>query len=490
MKHVSFRTKLTLLNAVVVLVGLLGIGVGLIYTTQNAVLQSIDNDMRFRARQLTRDVPPAFGGPVPPGARGPGGAPMGFGGQQPPDFQMNQPPGDLPAIERPLFFGPEGKAVAPNVDVQPLDRRTLNVRFGPLLMTTVVYRGVKTRVLTLPIVFEGQFLGTMQFGRSMAEYDRLVETQTRLLMILIPLALIVATVAGSFLANRALKPVMEVTEAAALISANDLGRRLDVQGSDELAQLASTFNEMVERLQLSFEQQKSLFSELERALEKQRQFVADASHELRTPLARLKLTTSSALTQSGDEAELRESLRIADDAADTMGRLVQQLLVLARMDSRTEKSVRESVDLTSAAQAAVREFGQQGEARILTSFDDGILVRADQDDIVRCAVNLLENANRYTAQDGQIRVSTFRDGAFGVLAVEDNGTGIPAEHLPHVTERFYRVDTARSRKDGGCGLGLAICKSIVESYGGFLTVDSRVGEGTKVELRIPIFERE
>lgn len=481
MRGLSFRTKLTLLNALVVLVALLGIGLGLIYTTQNAVMRSLDGDMLGRARQLTRNVPPALGGPMPPG-QGFGGGGPGFGGQprrqgEPP---IGQPPGDQPLVERPLFFDAEGKAAAPNADVQPLDPETMKLRDGPPTMTTVSVSGVSTRVLTQPIRRDGEFVGTMQFGRSLEEFDRLVATQTRLLMILIPLALIVATLAGSFLANRALKPVMEVTDAASHISESDLGRRLNVEGRDELATLAQTFNQMVERLQLSFEHREKLLRELETALEKQRQFVADASHELRTPLARIKLTTSSALAQEGDEAELRRSLQVADEAADSMGRLVQQLLVLARSDA--ERGPVEPASVKQAIDEAVRQFDSEDGAPIQAECEDGLKVRADREDVARCLTNLIENARRHTPKDGTIKVSAQMRGESCVLSVEDTGSGIPAEHLPRVVERFYRVDEARSRKDGGCGLGLAICKAVVESYGGELKIESEAGRGTRVDL--------
>ncbi|MBX3117921.1 MAG: HAMP domain-containing histidine kinase [Fimbriimonadaceae bacterium] len=495
MTGLSFRTKLTLLNALVVLVSLLGIGFGLIYTTQTAVMRSLDGDMLARSRQLTRNVPPALGGPGFQGQQGFGGpgslgGPGGPPGQNMPPAQerRNQPPvDDLPAVERPLFFGAQGNPVAPNPNVGPLDPTSLRVQSGPPILTTVELEGGRTRVLSQAIVRDGQFLGTMQFGRSLEEFERLVATQTRLLLILIPLALIVATLAGSFLANRALKPVMEVTDAAAHISESDLARRLDVRGTDELAQLALTFNQMVERLQLSFEQRERLLNELQDSLAKQRQFVADASHELRTPLARMKLTTSSALSQEGDEGELRESLKIADEAADGMSRLVQQLLVLARADAQESTLPVGPVLVREAIDEAVEQFDPKSGATIRSRVEDeSLAICANKEDIVRCLVNLLGNARRYTSATGLITVTAKARGNEGILSVEDDGAGIPAEHVDKVTERFYRVDEARSRKDGGCGLGLAICKSIVEGYGGELKITSDVGKGTLVEMRFPM----
>ncbi len=481
MSNISFRTKLTLLNAFVVLACLLGIGLGLVYSTRTSVLQSIDNDMQFRAAQLTRGIPPALGGLMPGNPQQgppPGEGPGGFGGPGPDE--------DRQPAERPIFFNSEGKVVAPSSGALALDPETLRIRFGPLVMTTVVYNGIKTRVVTVPVVRQGQFLGHLQFGRSLEEYDRLVAAQARLLFILIPLAVVIATLSGSFLASRALKPVMEVTDAAGHISTNDLSLRLKVSGSDELAVLAKTFNEMVERLQISFTQREKLLQELEAALNKQRQFVADASHELRTPLARIKLTTSSALSQEGDEEELRKSLQIADDAADVMGRLVQQLLSLARMDSSVADVTSVPVDVSTMIEQTIKSFDGSAGARIVSEVDHPFKVLADNDDIVRCLSNLIENSRRYTSQEGVIKVRAWAEGSRGILQVSDTGSGIPAEHLPKVTERFYRVDEARSRKDGGCGLGLAICKAIAERHHGELKIESEVGCGTSASIYLPL----
>jgi signal transduction histidine kinase len=228
------------------------------------------------------------------------------------------------------------------------------------------------------------------------------------------------------------------------------------------------------------------FQNIEEAYEQQRRFVADASHELRTPLTTIKANTSLALAGRHSEADYREALQAADTAADTMNRIVQDLLLLARSDGGQltlerlpiplEEPLCRAVDLVSGPDAApvfldlpAARLGVLGESHYLT----------------RLFVNLLENAVRHTPPDGQIVVSARAAGGTVTVRVRDDGEGIPPEHLPHVCERFYRVDDARTRARGGTGLGLAICRSIVDALDGDLAVASEVGRGTTVTVTLP-----
>jgi two-component system phosphate regulon sensor histidine kinase PhoR len=228
-------------------------------------------------------------------------------------------------------------------------------------------------------------------------------------------------------------------------------------------------------------------TEVRRLESLRRDFVANVSHELRTPLARLRLTTSGALQQESDPAELREALQIADRAGVSMTRLVDQLLALARLDQKSD---------LSTDSCFVREFLEeaQGILKPLTpglevSIQSNARVRGSSSDLARAVINLVDNARRHSPPEAPIRVSTSLKGDSAIVSVRDSGEGIEQEHLQRLGERFYRADEHRSRKDGGAGLGLSIAKAIVERSGGTLRIESVVGSGTTVELILPIFSQ-
>jgi heavy metal sensor kinase len=333
---------------------------------------------------------------------------------------------------------------------------------------------VRVRVFTAPRYEDGRIVGAVQVARDLWYLDRLWRGQVGTLLALLPVSLLVAGIGGLFLTNRALRPVQDVTHAAAQIGAEDLSRRLKVTGRDELAELASTFNGMIARLQAAFEQQ--------------RRFTADASHELRTPLARIKVTTSMALAGEQPPEEYKTALRIADQAANVMDRLIQQLLLLARADAGQLQIQRSRLDLRDVLQEAVTAVNHKETVPVALDLPaEPIEINGDADHLGRVFVNLLDNALRHTPAEGQIVVRARVVGDHVEARVTDTGEGIAPEHLPHLGERFYRVDAARARKSGGTGLGLAISRSIVQAHGGHLTIESEVGQGTVVTVSLPRF---
>jgi signal transduction histidine kinase len=229
-----------------------------------------------------------------------------------------------------------------------------------------------------------------------------------------------------------------------------------------------------------------MIARLEAAFEQQRRFTADASHELRTPLTRIKVTTSMALTGEQSPDEYQTALRIADQAADVMDRLIQQLLLLARADAGQLPIERSRLDLGCVLQEAVAAVPRVGSASLTLDLPpDPIEIRGDADHLCRVFVNLLENALRHTPAEGQITLWARLVGHAAVARVMDTGEGISPEHLPHLGERFYRVDAARARRTGGCGLGLAISRTIVQAHGGCVSIASEVGRGTVVTVSLP-----
>jgi signal transduction histidine kinase len=203
-------------------------------------------------------------------------------------------------------------------------------------------------------------------------------------------------------------------------------------------------------------------------------------------LTRLKLATSAALAEKTSPEEMRQALVAADRAATSMTRLVQQLLTLARADAGELGLRPEPVDLRVVVAEALEglTIGRPVDSAFA---DRPVMVRGDAEHLGRVVANLVENAARHTPAEGTIRIETVRSGNEAVVAVRDTGEGISAEHLPHLFERFYRVDAARARRDGGSGLGLAICKNLVEAHGGRLEIESSPGVGTTARAVFPLF---
>ncbi len=307
----------------------------------------------------------------------------------------------------------------------------------------------------------------------------------------VPLTLIVCAGGGYWLAHRALRPVRTITRTAQEINATDLGRRLNLRRDDELGQLGATFDHMLDRLEAAFE--------------RQRQFTADASHELRTPLAIVDLEAARALARERTPAEYRRAIAVMQQEAGHMSRLVDDLLLLARADSGQAVLHREQVDLAEIVLDVVERLAplaQQSAMRLYIEPLPELGLWGDRAALTRVLANLIENALKYGAGCGtKVRIGgglRTLDGASGVwLQVADDGPGIAAEHLPHLGERFYRIDQARTHgavfsddsprdaRPGGSGLGLAISRWIVTAHGGHLDIRSDDGHGATVEMWLP-----
>ena len=336
--------------------------------------------------------------------------------------------------------------------------------------------GVDLRVMISPVEINEETVGAVEVGLSREEVQ---DTLNELLVIIAvgyPLALGVAGMGGVFLAGRALSPIDRVTRVARKISAEDLSQRLDMRlPDDEVGRLANTFDDMIARL--------------DEAFRRQRQFTADASHELRTPLTAIKGQTEVALQRERDGETYREVLRKVNGEADRMIRLVGSLLTLARADAHQIPVARESVDLGRVVTDAVDQVRPAAVDKAISldvRSNSGIQLRADQDLILQLMLNLLDNSVKYTPSGGKIEIACQTADAQAEVTVTDTGPGISAEHLPHIFDRFYRVDKARTRAEGGAGLGLSISRWIAEAHGGVLRVESTPGRGSKFILRLPV----
>ncbi|MBI3268192.1 MAG: heavy metal sensor histidine kinase [Planctomycetes bacterium] len=294
--------------------------------------------------------------------------------------------------------------------------------------------------------------------------------------------------AGYGMAVRALAPVARMTEQARGLTAERLSERLPVDDpEDEIGRLASTFNEM--------------FARLERAFEQLRRFTADASHELRTPLTALRSVGEVGLREPRDAETYREIIGSMLEEADRLTRLVEGLLTLSRADAGHVKLKREPVDLVELARETVGLLSVLAEERrqaLEVEAAGAVRVNADKLLLRQAILNLVDNAIKYTPEGGRIRVvvsgTASGDGvgpgaaasvAGASLSVIDTGAGIPAAHRERIFDRFYRVDPARSREQGGAGLGLSIARWGVEAHGGRIELESEEGRGSTFRVVLP-----
>ena len=231
-----------------------------------------------------------------------------------------------------------------------------------------------------------------------------------------------------------------------------------------------------------------MIGRLEEAFNRQRQFTADASHELRTPLAIMQAEATLALSKERTEADYRKSLEIISQESAYMSAVIGKLLFLARSDAGKEQLNFEDVELKeliSQLSANIEALAADKGIKFSVDAPENLLVSGDKVKLRQLFINILENAVRYTQDGGSISVSMLKKDTDAVIKISDTGIGIPPEHLPHIFERFYRVDKARSRADGGVGLGLAIAKYIVDSHHGKIDVSSEVGKGTTFTITLP-----
>lgn len=308
-----------------------------------------------------------------------------------------------------------------------------------------------------------------------------LQLMREILMATVPLALFLAGLGGWFLARKSLTPVVVMSESARRISAKNLDDRLPVANPrDELGNLATTFNEMLERLRASFLLQ--------------RQFMADASHELRTPLSVIRTAASVTLEKpQRDENEYREALGMIDRQAIRLAKIVEDLFTLARTDTgKRELKLRDFYldELLADTVRAANVLAERKEVIVEYQTAAETLYRGDEDLLRQMMLNLLDNAIKYTSAGGTVCVQLSQNDSRHIITITDTGSGIPTEAQPHVFERFYRADQARSRSDqangSGAGLGLSIARWIAEAHDGSLNLEKSDRTGSVFVVSLPV----
>ena len=274
------------------------------------------------------------------------------------------------------------------------------------------------------------------------------------------------------------KPVTALTKGIQSMARGDFSTRVQVQGSGEIRRMARTFNAMSEKI--------------ESLDEARNQFVSNASHELKTPLATMKIMIESLIYQPEMESGLRtEFLTDINREIDRLSSIVSDLLTLVRMDVKDVKLARENMSLAALikdTEHLLTPLKEKRGQKLVLSLQDDCDMYADRTKLQQVVYNLMENAFKYTQPGGTVWVTLQKSGRSAVLRVQDNGPGIAAEHLPHIFDRFYRVDKARSRESGGTGLGLAIVHQLVMLHGGEIRVESEVGKGTVFTVELPLHQ--
>jgi heavy metal sensor kinase len=316
----------------------------------------------------------------------------------------------------------------------------------------------------------------VEVGAPMAPVEAMLRQFLVLLAIGLPVAVLVAIGVGYLLVGRALAPVDQIARKAEQITQHNLSERLPVaHTAEELERLSLSLNLMIGRLEDAFLNSK--------------RFVADASHELRTPLTAMRAELEGLASDVRQKPELRETLGSLLEEVERLTRIVEQLFALSRLDAGEAQAEWIQFDLAELAVTTAEQMGLLAEDKGISVSCDAVrpvLVDGDRARLKQVVVNLLDNAIKYTPARGAIHLRVATANGHAVLEVSDNGIGIPVDALPHVFDRFFRVDKARTRDPGGAGLGLAIIKSISTAHGAQVEVESGNTGGSCFRVRFPI----
>jgi heavy metal sensor kinase len=316
----------------------------------------------------------------------------------------------------------------------------------------------------------------VEVGTSGAPLEGTLRQLLGMLAVGLPLTVSVAVAGGFVLVRRALDPVAHIARKAEEITQHNLSERLPVvQSGDELERLSVSLNHMISRLQ--------------DAIDGSKQFVADASHELRTPLTVMRGELESLAQDARLGRETRETLGSVLEEVERLAEIVESLFALSRLDVGEAHAQWLRFDLAELAATTAEQMSLLATDKNVSVACDstpGVMVEGDRARLKQVIVNLLDNAIKYTPGGGRVRLTVRREQGFAILEVADDGIGIPAEALPHVFKRFFRVDGSRSREQGGAGLGLAIVRSICTAHGADVEVISSPGKGSCFRMRQPL----
>jgi len=349
------------------------------------------------------------------------------------------------------------------------------------------------RIMTFPVVENSHVTKIVQIASSLEGVEDALNKLFLILIISVPSTLILASLGGQFLAHKALKPVDNITQTARMITSQNLNQRIHPpKVKDEISRLIETFNEMISRLDQSFRQMK--------------QFSSDASHELKTPLTILKGEVEVMLRKERTSQEYQQTLRSNLEEINRMSQIVEDLLNLSKADTGEIILNKEDINLTEILDEVVAQMERLAKTKKLhlsaTNHHQDIHIFGDALRLRELFINLIENGIKYTEEGGSIRIILQKEyplpvtgepdwverekGQFVKIIVSDTGIGVAKEDQERIFNRFFRVDKARSREQGGSGLGLSICKWIVEAHRGKIGVESELAKGSSFIVRLPL----
>lgn len=297
-----------------------------------------------------------------------------------------------------------------------------------------------------------------------------IQSNTFTISVIVLIVVIVVSLLFSILLSTRIHSILHSVQIA---REGEYTHKIDIHGKDELSELASEFNQLTDRLQ---------------STEKLRhQFVSDASHELKTPLAAIRLLADSILQNPMDEETMREFVSDIGDEAERLTTMTGKLLTLTRLDSQPERvvSLVDPAVTVSKVFRMLKPMASMSDISLSSTMNEGCMVMSNEDDMYQIVFNLVENAIKYNYRGGNVNVLLYCRDNYTILHVEDCGVGIPEEDIPHIFERFYRVDKARSREAGGTGLGLAIVHDVVTRNGGTVTAANREQGGARFTVMFP-----
>jgi heavy metal sensor kinase len=478
----SLRFKLTLWYVLILGVLLIAFSSFLYFTLSKSLYRDVDNKLRSLAELIATESSSPL-------------SKFGFGNiDQTLEASMNlRPIGKfIQVLDESGRIGPKSDNLK-NVQL-PISLNALkNASTG--LTTFETSRSVGNtplRIVTLPVAEKDHTMRIVQVASSLEDVEDALNTLLLILTITVPSVLIMASVGGQFLAHKALKPVDQITQTARMITSQNLNQRIPPpRVKDEISRLVETFNDMITRLDQSFCQIK--------------QFSSDASHELKTPLTILRGEMEVTLRKERSAPEYQQILRSNLEEIDRMTQIVEALLLLSRADNGEIQLAPKEINLSGIVQEIVPQVHFLAESKNLHIHtllpEDQVYILGDRLRIRELFLNLLENAVKYTEEGGKITIQLTKNhappndngnglepGKMGLaeITVTDTGIGIAKQDQERIFDRFFRVDKARSREQGGSGLGLSICKWIVEAHHGKISVESEVGKGSSFIVLLPL----
>ncbi|GED12942.1 sensor histidine kinase [Aneurinibacillus migulanus] len=377
-----------------------------------------------------------------------------------------------------VILDQQRRVIASSETVTPLHRQYLSRADMKKQEETAIEQDWDTKpflVFESPIHQDGRIVGTVMMFNSTTPIRQAVDILRGMLVIAGIVAVVIVAGVSFIISRMIVRPLLTMKKATGNIALGNYVTKVDVQGGDEIAQLAASINHMSEQI---------------RFYQKQRnEFLADIGHELRTPLTYLK-GYSEILMQSHGSSEHVEYAKTIYEQSSRLQRLVQDLFDLARMEQGTFSfqmeclSLEESViEALSLAEISMDEKGIYLE---YTPPPSSLCIMGDRQRIGQVLLNILENARRYISAGSTVFVTIEREEEYASIKIRDTGPGIPEEDIPYITERLYRVEKSRSQSTGGSGLGLAISKEIIEKHNGRLIIQSKQGEGTEFCITLPL----